>query len=50
MIRKVTKLIEEFKIEEQPFETLVSSNVDVLRGVVVRVDSQRKVFLGAHQR
>ena len=45
MIRKVTKLIEEFQVEEKPLNSLKKPNLDVIRGVVVQVDTTSKVCL-----
>jgi hypothetical protein len=39
MIRKVTKLIEEFQIEEKPLEALKRPNLNVLRAVVQSIDT-----------
>jgi len=43
MVRKVTKLIEEFHVHEVPYDVLSLPNITVIRGTLVGVDSASKV-------
>ena len=43
MLRKITKLIETFNIQEQSYESLLSDNVKVFRATALSVDPLTKV-------
>eukprot|EP00698_Gefionella_okellyi_P001713 TRINITY_DN11582_c0_g1_i1.p1 TRINITY_DN11582_c0_g1~~TRINITY_DN11582_c0_g1_i1.p1 ORF type:complete len:483 (+),score=71.67 TRINITY_DN11582_c0_g1_i1:70-1518(+) len=48
MIRRVTKLLEEFRVEHESFEKLLQQRIRVIRGVVTKLDPLAKlVYLGA---